>query len=256
MNAPVPTGGVVVDFCGETHVAQPGKPVTVGREGDLRIDDNLYLHRRFLQVEHANGMWWLANVGSRLSATVSDPDGLMQAWIAPGARLPLVFSSTRVLFTAGPTTYELELRLEDAVFEPAAQQLADSGATTVGRVALTRDQKLLVLVLAEPVLRRGERGAGQVPTNTAAARSLGWTQTKFNRKLDNVCGRLVRHGVRGLHGEPGALAANRRARLVEYAVATRLVTVADLGLLDAHRRAREGRADDGSAGGGVLPIPH
>jgi hypothetical protein len=238
---------VVVDFCGETRLALPGRPVTVGREGDLRIDGNLYLHRRFLQVEHVNQMWWLTNVGSRLSATVSDPDGLMQAWMAPGARLPLVFSSTRVLFTAGPTTYELELRLE---------QLADVGATTVGRLALTRDQKLLVLVLAEPMLRRGERGAGQMPTNTAAARSLGWTQTKFNRKLDNVCGRLVRHGVRGLHGAPGALAVNRRARLVEYAVASRLVTVADLALLDSHRLASVGNANDGAAGRGVLPIPH
>ena len=59
--------------------------------------------------------------------------------------------------------------------------------------------------------------------------------TRFNRKLDNVCDRLARIGVGGLRGGQGRLASNRRARLVEFAVATRLVTRNDLYLLDAYR---------------------
>jgi hypothetical protein len=35
-----------------------------------------------------------------------------------------------------------------------------------------------------------------------------------------------------LHGGPGQLASNRRARLVEYAIAVRMVTRDDLPLLD------------------------
>ncbi|WP_406711251.1 hypothetical protein QEV70_05760 [Trueperella pyogenes] len=47
-----------------------------------------------------------------------------------------------------------------------------------------------------------------------------------------MCERLTRHGVRGLHGGPEKLAVNRRARLVEYAVATRLVSIEDTQMLD------------------------
>jgi hypothetical protein len=54
----------------------------------------------------------------------------------------------------------------------------------------------------------------------------------FNRKLDNVCEKLDKLGVEGLRGGRGKLATNRRARLVEYAVATRLVSTDDLVLLD------------------------
>ena len=55
--------------------------------------------------------------------------------------------------------------------------------------------------------------------------------TTFNRKLDNVCDKLDKIGVRGLRGVKGNLATNRRLRLVEYAVATRLVSQDDLYLL-------------------------
>ena len=41
------------------------------------------------------------------AATVADESGHLQAYLAPGGRLPLVFPKTIVWFTAGPTTYEL-----------------------------------------------------------------------------------------------------------------------------------------------------
>jgi hypothetical protein len=71
-----------------------------------------------------------------------------------------------------------------------------------------------------------------LPSSNGAADRLGWTVTKFNRKLDNVCDKLEKLGVRGLHGERGELASGRRSRLVEYAIATRLVTRDDLTLLE------------------------
>ncbi|MDQ1394680.1 MAG: hypothetical protein QOF30_3657, partial [Acidimicrobiaceae bacterium] len=43
---------------------------------------------------------------------------------------------------------------------------------------------------------------------------------------------LERMGVRGLHGGPSRLATERKSRLVEYAVAVRLVRPEDLSLLD------------------------
>lgn len=224
---------VSVDFCGEMFPVTPGEPLVIGREGVLAIDDNPYLHRRFLQVSDHDTLWWLTNIGTALTATVADERGMMQAWLAPGARLPLVFDKTVVWFTAGPTTYELDIFLQQPPFVQVADESTQSGSTTIGRITFTPDQRLLVLALAESVLRRGgARGAGTIPSSADAARRLGWTITKFNRKLDNVCDKLTRAGIRGLHGGPEKLAVNRRARLVEYALAARLVEREDLDLLD------------------------
>lgn len=79
---------VTVEFCGETFPVSPGEPLVIGREGDVEVDDNPYLHRSFLQVEHDAGLWWLRNVGSTLTATVADPSGAFQAWLAPGSAHP------------------------------------------------------------------------------------------------------------------------------------------------------------------------
>lgn len=226
------TAAARIDFCGEIYEATPDRPVTIGREADIAIDDNPYLHRRFLRLEHDGSMWRLANIGSRLRATVADSGGLVEAWLGAGATLPVVFPSTRVWFTAGATTYELSIELDEALFVPVEAEQVPDGATTMGRTTFTPDQQLLLLALAEPVLRFGDRGSGQIPSNTAAAERLGWTLTKFNRKLDNVCQKLSRHGVRGLHGSAERLATSRRARLVEYALAARLVTHEHLVLLD------------------------
>jgi hypothetical protein len=139
-----------------------------------------------------------------------------------------------VLFTAGPTTYELEV-LVAAAYTPTPTSLmamATDGDTTAATPVLTASQFLLVLALAEPLLRGGVGARTAVPTSAESAARLGWALTRFNRKLDNVCQKLMRSGVRGLHGGPGALASDRRARLVEYAVASRLVTRDHLYLLE------------------------
>jgi hypothetical protein len=96
---------------------------------------------------------------------------------------------------------------------------------------LTSAQRLLLVVLCEPSLRRPSHAHGQFPTSAEAAMRLGWSLTAFNRKLDNVCDRLDRAGVAGLRGGRGNLATRRRVRLIEYALTARLVTMDDLALL-------------------------
>ncbi|SHG99420.1 hypothetical protein SAMN05443575_3042 [Jatrophihabitans endophyticus] len=224
---------LTVEFCGELFPVAPGEPFVIGREGQLEIDDNPYLHRRFLQISDNASLWWLGNVGSALTATVADEQGSMQAWLAPGAQLPIVFDKTVVWFTAGPTTYELSILVQEPPFMQVTDPAADAaGAETIGPMTFTPDQRLLILALCESMLRDGARGAGSIPSSADAANRLGWKITKFNRKLDNVCEKLTRAGIRGLHGGPEKLAVNRRARLVEYALAARLVERADLDLLD------------------------
>ncbi len=223
-----------MEFCGE-WVPIERAPFTIGRDAHYVLDDNRFLHRRFVSVERRDRMWVLCNVGSRLTATVSDVDGLFESFLAPGGMMPLVIATTVVRFTAGPTTYEFRLLVDDPAFRPSCIDESSDGDTTIGRVAMTPDQLRLVLALAEPTLAGGGRAGTAMPSSTEAALRLGWTVTKFNRKLDNVCQKLAAQGVRGLHGEPGRLASNRRARLVEYAVAVRLVTRDDLELLEPMR---------------------
>lgn len=247
-----------IEFCGDT-IPVDRQPFTVGRDADLVVDDdNRFLHRQFLALSEQQGIWLLANVGTQLTATVSDCAGRLEAFLAPGAVLPLVFDDTVVRFTAGPTTYELTVQLTDPTFVASHVDRDARGDTTIGRVVMTPDQLRLVLALAEPALLGTGRAGSTLPSSGDAARRLGWTPTKFNRKLDNVCQKLTAQGVRGLHGQPGRLASNRRARLVEYALAVRLVTRDDLRLLDtgdgadpAENRAGSPHADvtddDGTA---------
>lgn len=232
-----------VEYAGEYFPLSEDEPFYVGRQGDLELDDNLFLHRHFLEISHADGLWWLSNVGARLTATVTDSSGGVNAWLAPGARLPIVFEQTAVVFTAGPTTYELTIHTKAPALRIAPRDGADDGESTIGHVPLTASQKLLILALAEPVLRREGTGTSEIPSSAKAAERLGWTSTRFNRKLDNVCDKFDRIGVQGMRGGPGRVATNRRARLVEHAVSSRLVTRDDLALLDAPAPGEDDDAD-------------
>ena len=223
---------LAIDYCGEWFRPSLDEPFDIGREADLTIDDNPYLHRRLLRFSHTDGIWWLSNIGSLISVTVCDASGGVQSWLSPGNRLPIVFSTTTVVFTAGPTTYELLVHLDGTPSQEIVPDDALVGETTIGVISFTTSQKQLIVSLCEPMLKRDGSGLSEIPSTADAAKRLGWATTRFNRKLDNVCDKLDRIGVKGLRGGPKQLATNRRSRLVEYAVTSRLVTPADLPLLD------------------------
>ncbi len=89
----------------------------------------------------------------------------------------------------------------------------------------------------------------EIPTSAKAAERLGWTVTRFNRKLDNVCDKLDRAGIPGLRGGRSSYATSRRVRLVEHALAARLVTRADLPLLNTVHVDHDDDDDDTSPRG-------
>ena len=221
-----------IEFCGEWYEVAHPNDFHIGRESDLVIDYNPYLHRRFLRIYEDFGMWWLGNVGKLLSATVTDATGQVQAWLAPGARLPIVFPQMQVLFSAGSTTYEFTIHSAEDYYNTSAAIAGTGGSTTIEPIPLTSSQRLLVVALAEQVLRQSSPGRGEIPASAEAAERLHWSMTTFNRKLDNVCEKLDKIGVAGLRGGKANLATHRRLRLVEYAVATRLVSRDDLYLID------------------------
>ncbi len=223
--------GVAIEYCGEWFSVEHGGVFAIGRDADLSVDENPFLHRRLLEIREFEGIWLLHNVGSRLPVTVTDGAGRLQSWLAPGGRLPLVFGRTSVVFTAGPTTYELSLHVEEPFFSETKADVA-TGTTTIGDVTFTLAQRQLMVALAEPLLLREGSGMGEIPTSAKAAARLGWTVTRFNRKLDNVCDKLDRMGVQGLRGGVRSYATNRRIRLVEYVIGARIVTRNDLPILE------------------------
>ena len=227
-----PLASLRIVYGSGSHIVEPGREDSIGRESDLSVDDNPYLHRRFLRVRAESGLWWLENIGTVLAATVTDSSGQVQSRLAPGARLPLVFERVHIVFGAGATSYELTVHTAGGYYGPAATPVERVGDETIGHVPLTTSQRQLIVALAEPLLRQSSAGHGEIPSSAEAATRLGWTLTAFNRKLDNVCDKLDRIGVTGLRGGRDNLATNRRLRLVEYAIATRLVTRDDLAALD------------------------
>src|SRR6476660_10148447 len=131
---------VTVVFCGEEYSVSPDTGLTIGRTGDVEVDDNPYLHRTFLVVSFENGFWWISNTGSTLTATVADEQGLFQAWLNPGAKIPLAMRKLIVWFTAGPTTYDSAIHVASHAFtsvtsDAPAEVDDEVGAATVGRVS-------------------------------------------------------------------------------------------------------------------------
>jgi len=164
---------------------------------------------------------------------VLDRDGTSSATVGPGSAGALVHAGFVLSFAAGPAIYEIEGTLEDLERREDLDSgpAGEGGPVTLdwGRVELNDDQRALLVMLCEPRLRRPSDRFSPVPSNRSCAARLGWSLAKFNRKLDHLCEKLDRAGVRGLHGDLGLLAADRRRVLVDHAVQVGLVRAEELG---------------------------
>jgi hypothetical protein len=225
-----------VEYCGEVTAIETSDELTFGRAGDLRIDDNPHLHRVLGRLWARGDQWWLANEGRAISIQIADADSRSNVVLAPGSEVALSFPNSILRFRAGITDYELTLSVPDREDEEEDEEDDDDGevwddqfgdTVGLGDVLLTDEQRLLLLALAEPTLR-GRRAKEDLPANRAVARRLGWSITKFNRKLDNLCNRFTKLGVGGLRGSIDQLATDRRRRLVDHAIESGLITADQL----------------------------
>jgi hypothetical protein len=227
-----------VEYCGQVTSVETSDELTFGRAGDLRIDDNPHLHRVLGRLWARGEQWWLSNEGGSISMHVADADSRSNVVLAPGSEIALSFPNSIVRFRAGVTDYELSLRVPDREDEEEDDEDDDEAAWDdeftdtigLGDVPLTDEQRLLLLALAESTLRN-PHSKEELPANRAVARRLGWSITKFNRKLDNLCNRFTKLGVGGLRGSIDQLATDRRRRLVEHAIESGLVSAGQLGRL-------------------------
>lgn len=233
-------GRLYLDFCGEEITLEPGSRLTFGRCGDLVVDDNPYLHRVVGVFEERGGAWWVANLGRRVALVVTDANSPSTIRLGAGGATGLRFGEFSIRFCAGPTNYELIGALEE--HEWGTDLLGADGVDGLAtldwaHVDLNADQRLLLLALCEAHLRDPLNPDHPVPTSRSAANRLGWSMPKFNRKLDHLAEKLARAGVRGVQGVSGASATDRRRTIIEHALTNSLVSVHELGLLDATEAA-------------------
>lgn len=232
---------LLVEFCGEEWWLGPDGSLTFGRDAECTIDEaNRYLHRVAGRFRHRGGHWWLRNEGSHLPVSILEAAGRPMVVLPPGVETTLWPGDFAVILEAGPARYELRGRcpMPEAESEAGAvphPEVDDDGPDHTARwgvLDLNDDQRALLAALAEPRLRDPLSEPTTLPPNRQTAIRLGWSLSKFNRKLDHLCGRLARHGVRGLQGSVETTASERRQNLVDHALSHRLVQTADLELLD------------------------
>jgi len=223
-------GCLLVDYCGELTLLETDQSLTFGRSAELDIDDNAFLHRRLGRFEHRDGRWWLVNTGSRIELEMFDRETKASARLTSGTSQMLPGENVLVHFVAGSTRYELLVNGPPIVRHEPAEP-----SDTVGLhlIPWTHEQRLLMTVLAESLLRNPHQPL-QLPTNDDAQTRLGWSKTKFNRKLDNLCERLTNLGVRGLDKGVGGRNNDRRRILAEVAVERGILTESDLVALSEH----------------------
>ena len=220
-----------LEFCGDELVVTQGQTLTFGRAADLVVDpDNVHLHRTLGCFASDGRTWVLHNLGRFIPIRIVDLVGTSRIEVGPGDQVPISFEEFSVQFTAGTLRYEVLGALSE--YTRLELGLADPSDTVeFAKVPLNDEQRLLVVCLAEPLLRGDENWTAHMASNKEVAERLGWTTTKFNRKLDYLCKRLAEQGVAGMQGRADRLATARRQRLVEVLVETGAVGPDDLAVL-------------------------
>lgn len=215
---------LVVEFLDDEWQVDPAHTLGFGRAADVVLDaHNPFLHRVVGVFSFRGGVWMLHHVGSRTVVTAVGPRTVTT--IDGGGSVALVADETIIRCVAGAATYELVASIDAPAASLEAVPAAGAATVEYGWISLNDEQRALLAALATPMLLRREN---EPPPNRAVAARLGWSITKFNRKLDHLCAAADRAGVSGVAGDLGRLATQRRARLVEHAVRVGLVTAADV----------------------------
>jgi hypothetical protein len=204
-----------------------------GPDNDLQIAGDRSMHRQQGRFTFSGGQWWLQNVGGSTPLHIRDRSSSSSVLLAPGQSIGLGFNETVVAFTtSAQRSYQLLVQHDAARPEPVASPVRGT-LTQTHVVPLGNDHLLLVLALAEPLLR-DPAGPRVMPTNRQVAHRFGWKLSAYTSKLDKICTKFARAGVEGLRGGDAIVASDRRDRLVSHLISHQLITVQDLSLLEAY----------------------
>ena len=190
--------------------------VTFGRDADIALDTNPFLHRRTGAFVPDRGEWWVHNLGAKLHLVVIADDG-SRADLPPGARHALSPPGGLVRVTAGRMAYELLYRMpEAATTTPQVPSGDDAALTTQVDLSLTPREIDFLVTFARPYLLGL---AEPMPTYVEVARLWAVSPKTLDNSLQSIK-RKFRSA--GLIRDPNLDA------LVQTAIHHSLVTRADL----------------------------
>ena len=130
-----PTDELTVEFAGEAFTVGPDAIFTVGREGDLAIDDNLFLHRHFLTIEKHDFEFKMRNARKFLL----ENDKL---------KVTMVFRGREITHA----------EIGEALLKKVAQELADVGTVESGP-RLEGKSMFMLLAPTNPAPKKKEKDA-------------------------------------------------------------------------------------------------
>lgn len=206
---------LTVSFVGEIY--RPTSQLTFGRQADLSIDDNSYLHRRAGRFRLQGTTWWLENLGSRLRLTMVSADGSLLD-LQPGASSPLLGDRGVISITAGPTRYAIEYdvhRRQKALQETNSFRISGADTMTYGPILTPRELDFVVVMAQGRLTGR----LGPIPSHGEIAEIWGVSAKTVDNTLQRLRSKLRNQNINYV---------NSSETLIEYLVTQGLVSPADL----------------------------
>lgn len=224
-----------IDDTSESLFLSPGQEITYGREADVDLGvHDAYVSRVQGRIKFREGRWWLQNTGRQLATRVRSEQGQVVE-LPPNGLVHLPRGQVVITVKSLNASHSLRTTLLDAQPGTVEATPPKEGPTTamLPKIPLNPEQRLLLTALCENRLRHD---SASLIANSEIGAMFRWGPSKVQRKLDYICERLTDEGVEGVKGGLGYEARDRRAALVDYCLASGLVAIADLDLLDGFRR--------------------
>ncbi|WIM69181.1 DNA-binding response regulator [Corynebacterium suedekumii] len=187
------------DLLGNYVILDPTMQATVGRSGSFPVGtDDRYLHRILFQVWYSGQGWFLGNRGSHITLDVESRSvrTRSRASVGPGSIIPLPAGPSAVAFSTPERTYELHIDIPTSGLQRPQPVQPDEGTeATYERHTPTLEQRQLMDVLAEPLLKFAGASESDIPTVKEVAETLGWSEKKTHQKIERLCARLAQDGA-------------------------------------------------------------
>ena len=206
---------LTVRFVGEVY--RPLRELVFGRDAELSLDDNSYLHRQAGRFRRRDSTWWLENLGRRLRLTMVSADGSVID-LQPGGSSPLLGTMGEISLTAGPTRYEIEYELERSQhYWEDTGPVSPAGADTMtfGPMLTPRELDFVVVMAQGRLTGR----LGPLPSHGEIADIWGVSHKTVDNTLQRLRTKLRNHNVTFVQSSE---------TMVDYVVTQGLVTLADL----------------------------
>jgi hypothetical protein len=210
-----------------------GEELTFGRSQrtTLCLDPaDLGISRVAGALEAEAGVWWLVNKSSVRPLEVVDDVGIRTV-LPPGRRLAVTAPIT-VIVEGAMRRHALTVDLPNEAIEglargpiPVLQAEEGNPTRAASDVSITSADKVALVALFAGYLEPFPRYDPHPKSYADAAARLDWPRTTLVKRVEYLRTRLTNAGV------PNLLGDNALQHLAEWALATGLISRADLGLL-------------------------